>query len=99
MRKRLTLLRTRIENPDLILLDEPFSALDPAGQEMVAGWLTELAAAGKTLVMASHSLQRAKPLCQQAIVLDKGQVAWRGTASQVNAELLESRQPESAAQR
>ena len=88
MRKRLSLLRTRIENPDLILLDEPFSALDPAGQEMIAHWLEELSLAGKTLVMASHALAKARPLCQRAIVLQQGQITWRGPSSAVTADLL-----------
>ncbi len=88
MRKRLSLLRTQIEDPDLILLDEPFSALDPAGQDMVTDWLAQLRARGKTLIVASHALEQASKLCAKAIVLHTGQIVWRGAAADVTAGLL-----------
>jgi len=79
MRKRLTLLRTRIEDPRIILLDEPFSALDTAGQKLVEDWVNEFRAAGKTVVMASHSLERASRLCDRAVYLKAGQTEWIGS--------------------
>lgn len=83
MKKRLTLLRTRLENPRLVLLDEPFSALDTAGQKLVEEWVEGFIADGKTVIVASHNLPRAARLCQRAIYLKEGQVIWRGEATEM----------------
>jgi len=85
MRKRLTMVRSRLESPSLILLDEPFSALDPAGRAMVEEWVATFRAAGTTLIVASHDLGRAAKLCDEAIALERGQVLWRGAAEDMPA--------------
>lgn len=83
MRKRLALVRVRIEKPRLLLLDEPFSALDSAGRAWLAEWLRALHREGVGLVIASHALEWAAPLCQRAVRLSAGQVVWRGAASEL----------------
>jgi heme exporter protein A len=85
MRKRLALARLRLERPRLLLLDEPFAALDAEGQESVSRWLIGLRSEGTTLVLASHALERAAPLCDRALRLEAGQVVWRGAASELAA--------------
>jgi len=85
MKKRLTLLRTKIEQPDLILLDEPFSALDPSGQELVKQWIRSFQQLGKTVVIASHNLPRVTPLCHRAIYLKKGQIVWSGAPADLSS--------------
>lgn len=82
MRKRLTLLRTRIEEPRVVLLDEPFAALDPSGQQLIESWIGEYRARGLTVIMASHSLSLAAPLSDRAVVLRRGQIAWAGPPDQ-----------------
>ncbi len=83
MKKRLTLLRTRLERPKLILLDEPFSALDAAGRRLIEKWIRSSSAGDQTVVMASHDLRRASRICQRAILLEQGQIVWRGPAEGV----------------
>ena len=83
MRKRLTLLRTRLEEPKLVLLDEPFSALDAAGQNLIEEWIESYRSAGKTVVLASHNLPRASKMCDRAILLQEGQMLWQGTGSEL----------------
>jgi heme exporter protein A len=83
MRKRLTLLRADLEQPDLVLLDEPFSALDPAGQQFVEQWISGELERGKTFVIASHALARATHLGGRSILLNRGQIAWRGPSDQL----------------
>ncbi|MEE2775858.1 MAG: heme ABC exporter ATP-binding protein CcmA [Acidobacteriota bacterium] len=83
MRKRLTLARSRIEEPDLLLLDEPFAALDAEGQELVAQWVRETRDRGATVVVASHQLRQASVLCDRAILLEDGQRVWRGAAAEL----------------
>jgi heme ABC exporter ATP-binding subunit CcmA len=83
MRKRLTLLRTRLEEPKLVLLDEPFSALDASGQNLIEEWIEGYRAAGKTVVLASHNLPRSSKLCDRAILLQQGQMLWQGTGAEL----------------
>jgi heme exporter protein A len=83
MRKRLTLLRTRIEKPQLVLWDEPFSSLDPAGRRLLAQWVVEFRERGITLMLATHALDVGVELCTRAVVLSAGQVVWKGPTSGV----------------
>ena len=87
MKKRLTLLRTRLEKPRLILLDEPFSALDTAGQKLVEEWVLDFKKAGRTVVVASHNLPKAARLCDDSVYLQDGQIIWRGEAGQLVDQL------------
>ena len=91
MRKRLTLARTSLEQPDLVLLDEPFAALDPAGQKMIGDWLGEFRLGNTTVVMASHALDRAVPLADRVTLLHSGQVSWSGPAQQFDRGELQAR--------
>ncbi len=83
MRKRLTLLRTRLERPRMVILDEPFAALDVPGQELVKRWIEGFRRDGITVVLASHQLEQSARLCDDAVILHHGQMAWRGAASDV----------------
>lgn len=83
MRKRLTLLRTRLEKPRLVLLDEPFAALDVPGKQLVEDWIAGFRRDGVAVVLASHALEQAARLCDRAVVLHHGQMAWTGPADQL----------------
>jgi heme ABC exporter ATP-binding subunit CcmA len=85
MRKRLTLARARLEQPDLLLLDEPFAALDVPGQRLVEGWIADGVARGVTVLLASHQLEQAAALCRRAVILDRGQIEWEGAAAEAAA--------------
>ncbi len=90
MRKRLTLLRTRLEEPRLLLLDEPLSALDADGKRQVEEWIRDARAAGAAVVMASHAVRRASRLCDRAVLLERGQIVWRGDGESLARRLGES---------
>jgi heme exporter protein A len=77
MRKRLQLAMIQIQSPELILMDEPFSALDPAAMDRVGSLIRGLEG---TVILASHQVQRAAELCDRAILLDEGQLRWQGPA-------------------
>jgi heme exporter protein A len=85
MRKRLSLARARLEQPDLLLLDEPFAALDVPGQRLVESWIANDVARGVTVVLASHQLEQAATLCRRAVVLARGQIEWEGDAGDAAA--------------
>jgi heme ABC exporter ATP-binding subunit CcmA len=81
MRKRLTLLRTKLESSRLVLLDEPFAALDADGQQLIENWVQAFRSQGKTVILASHNLPRASRLCDRAVLLREGQLVWTGSGS------------------
>jgi heme exporter protein A len=83
MRKRLTLLRTRIERPRLVLWDEPFSSLDAAGRRLLTDWAGEFKRQGITLVLATHALEVGVGLCDRGVVIERGQMRWKGPANGV----------------
>ena len=77
MRKRLQVATLLLQRPELVLLDEPFAALDPAGVDDVAALLRGL---GATLVVTSHRIAKAAKLCDRAILLADGLPRWTGPA-------------------
>lgn len=91
MKKRLSFARIHLERPRVVLLDEPFSALDAAGKRMVEERLRAFREAGISVIMASHALERASSLCDRAVLLTRGQIVWRGPAVEVPG-LLEATQ-------
>jgi heme exporter protein A len=88
MRKRLSLARTLLQEAEVLLLDEPYGNLDPPGFEMVDRHLEAFRARGKTLVLATHLLERGKTTCDRAVVLEAGRLAWSGPAGELRLELL-----------
>ncbi len=77
MRKRLQVASLLLQKPELVLLDEPFAALDPAGVDDVKALLLGL---GATLVITSHRIAKAATLCHDAILLADGLPRWQGPA-------------------
>lgn len=77
MRQRLGLAQSLIGNPDLILLDEPSSGLDPEGQEEMQVYIEELRAGGKTVVLSSHQLHEVTCVCTYLIILKSGKVHYQ----------------------
>lgn len=87
MRKRLSLVRTRLERPRLLLFDEPLGALDTAGQSLVERWIREHRDAGGAVIVASHAVARIGRLCDRAVYLQRGQVSWTGPAPELAPRL------------
>ncbi|MSQ03591.1 MAG: heme ABC exporter ATP-binding protein CcmA [Myxococcales bacterium] len=74
MRKRLAFARLLLKSPDLVLLDEPYAALDAEGQGLVDELLAELRARGATVVVSTHQVDRVAPRCDAALVVENGRV-------------------------
>jgi ABC-type multidrug transport system ATPase subunit len=87
MRKRLALARATLHDPELILLDEPYGALDVQGIEWVDRFINELREARKTLVIATHEIGRALALCDRAVSLRLGRVAFDGPTSEYSGAI------------
>ena len=85
MRKRLALARILLQDAAVVFLDEPYGQLDPPGFRLVDRFLETLRGRGATVLMATHLLDRASPLCDRAIVLESGRLVWSGPAADVTS--------------
>lgn len=74
MNQRLGLAQALIENPDLLILDEPFNGLDNDGVKQIRSLLMELRNKGKTIIMASHTQEDIDVLCDRVYRMDKGNI-------------------------
>lgn len=92
MRKRLAFARILLQDPAVVLLDEPWGQLDPAGFRFVDRLLTELCEAGKAVVLATHLLERAGELLEHGLLLDGGAPVWVGAAADLPAAMREAGQ-------
>jgi heme exporter protein A len=81
MGRRIALARMLLKSPKLVLLDEPFTALDPPGRELMISVANELLGKGAALVMATHLPAVASRVCDQALALESGKVTYDGPAS------------------
>ena len=82
MRRRLALAFLLQKQPKLALLDEPFAQMDPGGIAQVSSAILALPGA---VVIASHQVHHAAPLCDRAILMDEGQIRWTGPADKAEA--------------
>ena len=90
MSQRLSIARARVHDPDLLLLDEPFTGLDRPSADRLTVRLRALQAAGHSLVFVSHDVSQAAALADQALILVRGRVAHRSEpGSQLDPEALE----------
>ena len=79
MKRRLTIARSLVNRPDLLLLDEPTTGLDPQVRHVLWDQLFRLKQAGVTLVITTHYMDEAEQLCDRLVVMDKGLVVAEGS--------------------
>lgn len=89
MKRRLTLARALVNNPDILFLDEPTTGLDPQARHLIWDRLKQLKSAGKTLILTTHFMDEAERLCDRLIVIDHGRKIAEGSPRQLIAELIE----------
>ncbi|MGC8480301.1 MAG: ABC transporter ATP-binding protein [Acidimicrobiales bacterium] len=77
-KQRVQLAVAFIHNPEIMLLDEPFSGLDPIGTESVKAVLDEAAREGKHVIFSSHQLDLVESFCEQAAIIDRGHLVLSG---------------------
>lgn len=81
MKRRLTIARSLINEPDLLLLDEPTTGLDPQARHVLWDRLYRLKQRGVTLVLTTHYMDEAEQLCDRLVVMDQGRIAAEGSPS------------------
>ena len=96
MKRRLVIARALINEPSLLLLDEPTTGLDPQARHLVWDRLYRLKARGVTLVLTTHYMDEAEQLCDRLVVMDKARIVAEGSPRQlieeyVSREVLELR--------
>src|SRR6187455_2568315 len=79
MKRRLTIARSLVNDPDLLLLDEPTTGLDPQARHVVWDRLYRLKRQGVTLVLTTHYMDEAEQLCDRLVVMDKGKIVAEGS--------------------
>ncbi len=89
MKRRLTFARALINKPDLIILDEPTTGLDPQVRHQIWDKLRELRQQGRTLLLTTHYLEEAQRLCDELVIIDHGKILEHGEPRQLIANLVE----------
>jgi lipooligosaccharide transport system ATP-binding protein len=79
MKRRLTIARSLINEPDMLLLDEPTTGLDPQARHVVWDRLFRLKQRGVTLVLTTHYMDEAEQLCDRLVVMDRGRIVAEGS--------------------
>ncbi|MDZ7675119.1 MAG: ABC transporter ATP-binding protein [Acidimicrobiales bacterium] len=96
MKRRLTIARALINDPDLVILDEPTTGLDPQARHLLWERLYGLKRRGVTLIITTHYMDEAEQLCDRLVIMDEGRIVDEGAPSalidrHVTAEVLELR--------
>lgn len=89
MRQRLGLARTLLHDPDLVLLDEPYTGLDPHAAAVLRRVLEALRDGRRTVVLVTHNLTQGLELADRAAIQVRGRFAWRGLSSDLQAREFE----------
>jgi lipooligosaccharide transport system ATP-binding protein len=79
MKRRLTIARSLVNDPEVLLLDEPTTGLDPQARHVVWDRLFRLKQRGVTLVLTTHYMDEAEQLCDRLVVMDRGKIAEEGS--------------------
>jgi lipooligosaccharide transport system ATP-binding protein len=98
MKRRLTIARSLVNDPDLLLLDEPTTGLDPQARHLLWDRLFRLKQQGVTLIVTTHYMDEAEQLCDRLVVMDGGRIAAEGSPGELidrysTKEVLELRFP------
>ena len=89
MKRRLTLARALVNDPDILFLDEPTTGLDPQARHVIWDALRKLAKQGKTLILTTHFMDEAERLCDRLCVMDAGRIIALDTPRKLIDSLIE----------
>jgi ABC-2 type transport system ATP-binding protein len=84
--QRVQLIAALVNDPDLLVLDEPFSGLDPIAMAAMADLLAERAARGAAVLFSSHQLDLVEDICEDVVIIDRGRVVLTGALDELRAQ-------------
>ncbi len=90
--QKVQLIASVLHQPALVILDEPFSGLDPINQEKVVEFLKQLKARGMTVILSAHQMAMVEKLADHMLLMAQGQVVLAGTLAQIRAQSQDQRQ-------
>jgi ABC-2 type transport system ATP-binding protein len=83
MQQKAQLIATLVHKPDLLIIDEPFSGLDPINTQMIKDLLVEEKKRGVTIVMSTHQMQQVEELCDRLVLIHRGEVVLYGSLEDI----------------
>ncbi|MFP4055275.1 MAG: ABC transporter ATP-binding protein [Candidatus Brocadiia bacterium] len=89
MQQKVQFVATVLHEPDLLLLDEPFSGLDPVSRQQLRALLQELAAEGRTILLSSHEMAEVEQICPQVVMIHLGQIVLSGFVQAIKRDFGE----------
>lgn len=89
MKRRLTIARALINDPELIIMDEPTTGLDPQARHVIWTRLRDLIEIGKTLLLTTHYMEEAERLCDQVVIMDHGSILAQDSPQQLINDTVE----------
>jgi len=90
MSQKLQFVTTVLHNPKLVILDEPFSGLDPVNANLIKEEILKLAQSGSTIIFSTHRMGEVEEICDHIILLNKGQKILDGTVSNIKQEFKQN---------
>jgi len=85
MQQKIQFIATVIADPDILILDEPFSGLDPVNLDLLKGIVLRMREAGKTVLFSTHIMEQAEKLCDYILLINKGRTVFDGTLEQIQS--------------
>jgi ABC-2 type transport system ATP-binding protein len=89
MSQKLQFVTTVIHKPKLLILDEPFSGLDPVNSEIIKKEIFELALSGTTIVFSTHRMEQVEEICQEIALIHQGKVILNGSVQDIRQQYKE----------
>jgi len=76
---------TILHNPELVILDEPFAALDPVNTQLLKDFIRELRSQGKSVIMSTHMMNQVEELCDRILMINKGRAVLYGSLNEIKS--------------
>lgn len=86
MQQKIQFITTVIHEPDLYILDEPFSGFDPVNAELLKNELLDLKSKGKTIILSTHNMESVEALCDEISLINKSKVVLQGNVKEIRAQ-------------
>lgn len=89
MAQKVQFICTVLHNPDLLILDEPFSGFDPVNLELIRDEIMEFRAKGKSILVSTHNMRNVEEICDRVVIIHEARKVLEGNVSQIREELRE----------